>query len=265
MSESKACLYEQPYEYVRLMVKPARDNGAKSERRRARWWLHARPAPEMRAAIRGLDRYIATSNVAKHRLFVWLESTILPSHSLTVFARDDHYFFGMLHSRPHEVWALRQGTSLEDRPRYTPTTCFETFPFPWPPGQEPADDPRVQAISQAAQELVQLRDAWLNPPDASDRGDRQVAPEERARSPTSTTRGPRGSTTRIASSTPRSSPPMAGPRRYPTRKSWSGCWRSIWRAPAANGTNQPSTGSWMLGPRIILCRGKRTHGHSCNP
>ena len=45
--------------------------------------------------------------------------------------------------------------------RYTPTTCFETFPFPWPPGQEPADDPRVQAISQAAQELVRLRDAWL--------------------------------------------------------------------------------------------------------
>ena len=45
---------------------------------------------------------------------------------------------------------------------------FETFPFPWPPGQEPADDPRVEAIAQAARELVQLRDAWLNPPDASD-------------------------------------------------------------------------------------------------
>ncbi len=48
------------------------------------------------------------------------------------------------------------------------TTCFETFPFPWPPGQEPADDPRVEAIAQAAQELVRLRDAWLNPPAASD-------------------------------------------------------------------------------------------------
>jgi len=48
------------------------------------------------------------------------------------------------------------------------TTCFETFPFPWPPGQEPAGDPRVQAIAQAAQELVQLRDAWLNPPGASE-------------------------------------------------------------------------------------------------
>jgi len=45
---------------------------------------------------------------------------------------------------------------------------FETFPFPWPPGQEPADDPRVEVIGQAARELVQSRDAWLNPPGASD-------------------------------------------------------------------------------------------------
>jgi hypothetical protein len=57
---------------------------------------------------------------------------------------------------------LKQGTSLEDRPRYTPTTTFETFPFPWAPGAEPKDDPRVQAISQAAKELVEQRDRWLN-------------------------------------------------------------------------------------------------------
>ena len=56
------------------------------------------------------------------------------------------------------------GTSLEDRPRYTPTTTFETFPFPWPPGQEPLDDPRVQAIAAAAKALVEARDVWLNPP-----------------------------------------------------------------------------------------------------
>ena len=85
--------------------------------------------------------------------------------TLYVFARDDDYFFGILHSRIHELWALRHGhvTGEDNVPATTPTTCFETFPFPWPPGQEPADDPRVQAISQAAQELVRLRDAWLNP------------------------------------------------------------------------------------------------------
>ena len=66
----------------------------------------------------------------------------------------------------HEIWALRQGTQLRDAksgPRYTSTTTFETFPFPWPPGTEPTDDPRVQAIAQAAKELVEYRDKWLNP------------------------------------------------------------------------------------------------------
>ena len=69
---------------------------------------------------------------------------------------------GVLHSKVHEIWALKQGTSLEDRPRYTPTTTFETFPFPWPPARSPQDDPRVQAIAQAAKELVEMRERWLN-------------------------------------------------------------------------------------------------------
>ncbi len=65
----------------------------------------------------------------------------VPDHQLIVFARDDDYFFGVLHSRAHEVWSLRMGTWLGvgNDPRYTPTTCFETFPLPWPPGQEPAE------------------------------------------------------------------------------------------------------------------------------
>ena len=51
------------------------------------------------------------------------------------------------------------GTSLEDRPRYMPTTTFETFPFHWSPGQEPKDDPKVKAIAEAAHALAQKRDA----------------------------------------------------------------------------------------------------------
>jgi hypothetical protein len=92
----------------------------------------------------------------------------MPDKQLAVFARDDDYFFGVLHSRLHEVWSLRMGTSLEDRPRYTPTTTFETFPFPWPPGKEDTGSPAYAAISAAAKALHEERDAWLNPPGISE-------------------------------------------------------------------------------------------------
>ncbi len=167
MPLSQAALYEKPFEYVRKHVKPERDK-VNNSLERERWWLHARPAPDMRQAIQPLARYIATARVAKHRLFAYIASGTVPDGQVVVTARDDDYFFGVLHSCVHELWALRQGTSLEDRPRYTPTTCFETFPFPWPPGQEDQSEVRVIAIAQAAKELNELRGAWLNPPDISD-------------------------------------------------------------------------------------------------
>ena len=85
-----------------------------------------------------------------------------------VTARDDDTTFGILHSRFHELWALRLGTALEDRPRYTPSTIFETFPFPDSlspdrPAVSYAEDVRAQAITRAAEALVAARDRWLNP------------------------------------------------------------------------------------------------------
>lgn len=165
MSEEQASLYELPFEYVKKHVKPQREKN-RSPLARDKWWIHRRPAPPMREAIKGLSRYLVTLHVSKHRLFAWLNGDILPDHQLIVFARDDDYFFGVLHSKAHELWALRQGTQLESRPRYTPTTTFETFPLPWPPGSEPVDDPRYQAIAEAARELNEKREAWLNPPNA---------------------------------------------------------------------------------------------------
>jgi type II restriction/modification system DNA methylase subunit YeeA len=89
---------------------------------------------------------------------------------LIAVTRDDDTTFGILHSRFHELWSLRMGTSLEDRPRYTPSTTFETFPFPEGltpniPAADYAGDPRAVAIAVAAAELNRLREAWLNPPD----------------------------------------------------------------------------------------------------
>jgi hypothetical protein len=123
----------------------------------------------MRQALASLSRYIITPRVAKHRVFIWLPAEVLADSATIVFARDDDYFFGMLHSRLHEVWSLRTCTWLGkgNDPRYTPTTTFETFPFPWPPGQEPTDHPAYRAISAAAQQLHAEREAWLNPPGLS--------------------------------------------------------------------------------------------------
>lgn len=134
------------------------------------WWLLWRARPELRARLPSLQRYIATTEIAKHRVFIWLPTAIAPDKQLIVIARDDDTTFGILHSRFHELWSLRLGTSLEDRPRYTPSTTFETFPFPEGltpnlPAAGYADDPRAMAIAAAAARLNELREAWLNPAD----------------------------------------------------------------------------------------------------
>jgi type II restriction/modification system DNA methylase subunit YeeA len=169
MALQQAAQYELPFEHVKANVYPERKDNHR-EAYREKWWIYAEARPGMRDAIRPFARYIATPRVSKHRLFVWQEVRVLCNDGTIVFARDDDYFFGVLHSRPHEVWARAQGTQLREAEsgfRYTPTSTFETFPFPWPPGHEPRDSPPVEAIADAARELVEKRDAWLNPPDAS--------------------------------------------------------------------------------------------------
>ncbi len=119
----------------------------------------------MRAAIATLPRYIVTPALAKHRIFAWVSANVLPDHQVIAIARDDDYTIGLLHSRVHELWARGTGTQLrevESGFRYTPTTTFETFPFP-----HPADEQR-DAIAAAAKRLDDLREGWLNPPGASD-------------------------------------------------------------------------------------------------
>jgi type II restriction/modification system DNA methylase subunit YeeA len=110
--------------------------------------------------------------VAKHRFFCWIPREVLPANLIIVIARQDDYFFGVLSSSLHESWARGQGTQLREASsgsRYTPTTTFETFPFPWPPGDEPEGDPRVAAIAHAARELVEKRQRWLHPEGAADK------------------------------------------------------------------------------------------------
>ncbi|MXZ63777.1 MAG: class I SAM-dependent DNA methyltransferase, partial [Chloroflexi bacterium] len=169
MSAAEAAGYERPFRHVNEHVRPSRSKN-RQKRRRERWWIHGSPASEMRAALAPLSRFIATPITAKHRIFVWVAAPTLPDTTLGVVAREDDYAFGVLHSRAHELWSLRTGTTLEDRPRYTPTSTFETFPFPWPldtPDEALTAEQRVHrdAIGEAARALDEARRRWLNPPE----------------------------------------------------------------------------------------------------
>lgn len=178
----EASLYEQPFEHVVEHVKPAKLAQARQSRR-DRWWWFNEPAPNLRAAARTLPRILVTPEVSKHRLWTWLQSPVCADKNLVVIVRADDMTFGLLQSRIHTVWSLRYGTSLEDRPRYTSTTTFRTFPFP--EGLSPADTAgdliefdagvllpralegpireRAAAVAKAGRQLYTLRERWLNP------------------------------------------------------------------------------------------------------
>lgn len=160
--------YEKPFGLVEERVKPLRDAN-RNPWLRQNWWRPQRMRPEMRNAISCLPRFLVTPTTAKHRVFTWLVPPTLPDHQLIVFARSDDLFFGVLQSRFHEVWSLAQGTQLREKEsgfRYTPSTCFATFPFPNGVLDASVPTPATHtAIAGAARELNDLRERWLNPPE----------------------------------------------------------------------------------------------------
>jgi type II restriction/modification system DNA methylase subunit YeeA len=169
--EAEVSLFEVPFKYALQHAKPTRV-GKREARANERWWEHYWPRTELRRKTGHMRRFIVTPEVAKHRLFAWMTPPFLPDKNLTVVVRDDDTTFGILQSRFHEAWALRLGTWLGvgNDPRYTPTTTFETFPFPAGltpniPAIDYAADPRAVRIAEAARRLNALRESWLNPAD----------------------------------------------------------------------------------------------------
>ncbi|MDQ8185708.1 DNA methyltransferase [Pelagicoccus sp. SDUM812002] len=121
------------YQWLLNRVKPDRDAKAHTKDGAAYaklWWLPGKPRQELRSAISNIPRYIATVETSKHRFFTFLDQSILPDNMLVNIATDDALFLGALSSSIHVKWALASGGTLEDRPRYNKTRCFETFPFP---------------------------------------------------------------------------------------------------------------------------------------
>jgi len=172
MGAEEAADFALPYEHVVKAVKPMRDRH-RSDRLRTYWWRHSSRADALRKAIAGLDRYIATPRIAKHRFYLWMREGCVLDNTVVAIARDDDYTFGVLHSRIHSVWAYARGSYLGvgDDLRYKHGAIFGAFPFPWPLNTPPADLTSEQQehsaqISAAAVSLDAARIQWLKPDDA---------------------------------------------------------------------------------------------------
>jgi hypothetical protein len=191
MSENDASQFEKPFEYARQHIYPVRAINNRLSRAKY-WWRHGEARPGLREKLANLTRYIATVETAKYRVFVFFPVRVAPEHSLIVIPRSDDVTFGLLSCRFHGVWALARGGRMGkgNDPRYNSLAVFE--PFPFPQGLTPADTahqrteplpggalipvdlppairPQAEVIALAAKRLVDLRDAWLNPPEWTDR------------------------------------------------------------------------------------------------
>lgn len=146
----EAMQFPEALRLVRERVKPTRDENNREAYRRY-WWRFAEPRPKMRQVIEPLSRYIAGTATGKRFLFCWADSTVCPSNATNVFAFDDDYAMGVLTSSIHEAWARSESSTLRVDLRYTPTSCFETFPWP-----QPDEDLRGE-IGAIAKRLIERR------------------------------------------------------------------------------------------------------------
>ena len=127
-------------EIVAAKVRPGRENLGNNPNNvplKKYWWAYQAHRPELYSRIRRLDRVLVNSRHSSHLAFTFLPTSWMYSESLNLFEITSYSGFAILQSRVHEVWARFLGSSLEDRLRYTPSDCFETFPFPGNPQAEP--------------------------------------------------------------------------------------------------------------------------------
>ncbi len=165
-SEVEASFYEEPFSHVVENVKPTRVK-VRRKNHRENWWVYGENRPAMRRQLKGFDRFIATSMVAKHRFFVWLPVSQIPENLCVVIASESDTVLGILTSKFHVLWSLKLCTWMGkgNDQRYTPSTCFETFPFPDGLNFQKDKDLQFREIVQAARDLDGFRNNWLNPPD----------------------------------------------------------------------------------------------------
>jgi len=134
-----AMRYPAALEIVKERVKPIRETNNRAAYRQY-WWQFAEARREMRTALKGLKRYITGVAQGKRLLLAWADAWTCPSNLTNVFAFDDDYAMGILSSSTHGAWAKSRSSTLEDRLRYTPSTVFASFPWPYPLSAEQREE-----------------------------------------------------------------------------------------------------------------------------
>lgn len=136
-------------------------NTPDGKRLKATWWQFGRTRPELQAAIAGLERVLAVARVGQQASFTFLPAGTVFSEQLIVFPLTTHAAFCALQSRPHEIWARFFGSSMKDDLRYTPSDCFDTFPFPQDWEAHPALEAAGRACHQFRARLMIQNDEGL--------------------------------------------------------------------------------------------------------
>ncbi len=142
--------FPEVYEYLLREVKPDRDKNRRDSYKR-NWWIFGEPRVELRPAMKGITRFIGSAEISKHRVFQFIDGSIIPDNRIVVLAHENAFCLGVVQSRTHVEWALRTGGTLEDRPSYSKSKVFDPFPFP------DATDAQRATIAELAEELDETR------------------------------------------------------------------------------------------------------------
>ncbi|WP_203308676.1 class I SAM-dependent DNA methyltransferase [Sphingomonas beigongshangi] len=147
--------YPEVYQHLLITIKPDRLRNSRASYREE-WWLFGEPRRELRPALAHLTRYIATVETAKHRIFTFVDASVLPDNKIVCIAADDAAVMGILHSRVHRKWYLANAgmIGIFNKPAvYAKTSSFDPFPLP------PLTPPTRSRIADLAEELQALRDS----------------------------------------------------------------------------------------------------------
>ena len=124
--------YPEIYQHLLEAVKPERDNNNRATYR-DNWWIFGEPRADIRPALSSSNRFVATPVTQKHRFFVFLDAKILPDDALMCIAEGSGLALAALSSSIFSAWFAENSSTLEDRPRFIKSRCFDPFPFPDPP------------------------------------------------------------------------------------------------------------------------------------